>query len=61
MNGQECDISTLNSAIIVDHTVEKTPFKKIPITIFNAPLEFGTEHYKQVQTSAPVKETIEKS
>jgi len=61
MNGFNCDISTLNSAIVVDHMVRMTPFKSIPFTIFNAPLEYGTPFYKRVQATPTVSAYIENS
>lgn len=61
LNGLDCDISTLNSAIVVDFMVRNTPFKSLPMTILNAPLEYGTPLYKRVQAEATVSKYIEKS
>jgi hypothetical protein len=61
LNGDACDISTFNSAVIVDHMYRKTSFKDITITILNPPLEYGTSTYKNVQNQEPVKTLIEKS
>lgn len=61
LNGNECDISTVNSAFIANHIAKFTPFKDLPITLFNAPLEYGTEAYKRAQEKSPTREYVEKS
>lgn len=61
MNGSDCDISTLNSAIVIDHMKKHTSFKDLPFTIFNAPLEYGTELYYRAQEKPITKEYVMKS
>jgi hypothetical protein len=61
MNGSECDITTLNTAFVLNHMAKNTPFKKLPLTIFNAPLEYGTDFYYQNQKQALTNEYIQKA
>jgi hypothetical protein len=49
MNGVSCDISTLNSAFVVNQLKQKPYFKDIPFVIYNAPLDYGTESYFDAQ------------
>lgn len=61
LNGNECDISTINSAFVANHMAKFTPFKSLPITLFNAPLEYKSEVYVRVQQQSPVRESVQKA
>lgn len=62
MNGDFCDVSTINSAFIVDRLKSSTsPFKEISAKIYNAPMEYHTNYYydcqKQPKVNAIIQET----
>lgn len=61
MNGGECDISTLNTAFVLNDMVKYSPFKNLTMRIMNAPLSYQTPLYYHIQGQSPVKDLVTRS
>lgn len=61
MNGQECDISTLNTAFVINDMFKSSSFNTIPTRIINAPLDYQTSQYYHIQAQNPVKDLVARS